>query len=130
MIRTYEEKSNALAFSDPQTVTIGSAISLPRTGQGVSTGNFTASDGNTKLTVSHAYGKRNRRQVRVDAAKVAPDPLISSTNIKYSMSAYLVVDVPPTGYTVAEAKQVVDGLVAWLTATSGANVTKLLGGES
>jgi hypothetical protein len=119
-----------LAFSDPQSVTIGTVQTLPRTGQGISTGNFTAADGNTKLTISHAYGKRNRRQVRVDAAKVAPDPLISSTNIKYSMSAYLVVDVPPTGYTVAEAKLVIDGLVTWLSASTGANVTKLLGGES
>jgi hypothetical protein len=46
------------------------------------------------------------------------------------MSAYMVVDVPVTGYTVAEAKQIVDGLVAYLTISTGANVTKLLGGES
>lgn len=119
-----------MAYSDPQSVTIGSILSLPRTGQGVSTGNFTTADGIAKLTVSHAYGKRTRRQVRIDVSKVAPDPLVSSMNIKHSMSAYLVVDVPITGYTVAEAKQVVDGLVAWLSATTGANTTKLLGGES
>jgi hypothetical protein len=46
------------------------------------------------------------------------------------MSAYLVVDVPKVGYTVAEAKQIVDGLVAYLTISTGANVTKLLGGEN
>jgi hypothetical protein len=46
------------------------------------------------------------------------------------MSAYLVVDQPITGFTVAESKQVIDGFVAWLSASSGANLTKLLGGEN
>jgi hypothetical protein len=46
------------------------------------------------------------------------------------MSAYLVVDVPSTGYSVAEQKQIVDALTAYLTASSGAKVTQLLGGEN
>lgn len=120
-----------MAYADPQTVTINAiANSLPRTSSGVNAGEFTASDGAVKLSVSHAYGKRQRRTARVTHSKIAPDPLISSTNIKYSMSAYVVVDVPPTGYTVTEAKQIVDGLLAWLSASSGANITKLLGGEN
>lgn len=120
-----------MAFPDPQTVTINAvAVPLPRTASGVNTGAFTASDGLTKLTVAHAYNKRTRRTVRVDSNKIAPDPLISSTNIRYGMSAYLVVDVPITGYTVAEQKFIIDGLTKWLTDTSGSNLTKLLGGEN
>jgi hypothetical protein len=47
------------------------------------------------------------------------------------MSTYLVVDLPAAGgYTVAEAKLIVDGLTAYLTASSGAKVTQLLGGEN
>jgi hypothetical protein len=46
------------------------------------------------------------------------------------MSTYIVCDVPKTGYTVAEAKDVVDALVAYLAASSGASITKLLGGEN
>jgi hypothetical protein len=46
------------------------------------------------------------------------------------MSMNVVIDVPDTGYTAAEAKQIVDALTAYLTASSGANVTKLIGGES
>jgi hypothetical protein len=46
------------------------------------------------------------------------------------MSAYIVADVPVTGFTIVEQKQIVDALVAWLSATSGANTTKMLGGES
>jgi len=120
-----------MAFSDPQTVTINAVAQvLPRTSNGVNTGSFTKDDGNVKLNVSHTYNKRTRRQARIDFSKIAADPLISAQNIKYSMSAYLVVDVPITGFTVAEAKQVIDGFAAWLTASSGANITKLLGGEN
>jgi hypothetical protein len=46
------------------------------------------------------------------------------------MTFYVVADVPTTGYTVAEQKAVIDGFLANLQATSGANITKLLGGEN
>lgn len=120
-----------MAFADPQSVTINAvANSLPRTSSGVNSGVFTKDDGNVKLSVSHQYGKRVRRTIRLDHAKIAADPLISDRNIRHSMSTYIVVDVPITGYTVAEAKQIVDGLTAYLTASSGAKVTQLLGGEN
>jgi len=120
-----------MSFADPQTVTISTvANTLPRTSSGVDAGVFTKDDGNVKLSVSHQYGKRTRRTIRLEHSKIAADPLISSTNIKYSMTTYLVVDVPVTGYTVAEAKAIVDGLTAYLTASSGARTTQLLGGEN
>lgn len=119
-----------MAFSDPQSVTINAvAVTLPRTGSGVNAGTFKSNDGTVQLSVSHAYGKRNRRTIRIDHSKIAADPLLSE-NVEFSMSSYLVVDVPPRGYTVTEAKQVVDGLLAYLTATSGAKITQLLGGEN
>lgn len=119
-----------MAFADPQTVTINAiANTLPRTSSGVNTGAFTKDDGTVRLTVAHAYGKRTRREIRVDTSKIAADP-ITGLNTKSTMSAFLVVNVPPTGYTIAEQKQLVDGLTAYLTATSGARVTQLLGGEN
>jgi len=42
----------------------------------------------------------------------------------------LFFDVPPVGYTVAQAKEVIDGFIAELTENTGALVTKLVGGES
>lgn len=120
-----------MAFADPQSVTINAvAQSLPRTSNGVNSGVFTKDDGNVKLTVNHAYGKRTRDTIRLDHRKIAADPLISATNILYSMSVYMVIDRPITGYTVAEAKQIVDALTAYLTASSGARATQLLGGEN
>jgi len=120
-----------LAFTDPQSVTIGGVTSsLPRTGSGPNTGTFKSNDGLITLQVSSQYGKRTRRTLRLEHSKVAPDPLISSTNVKYSATVYMVVDTPVTGYTVAQQKEIVDAFAAFLTASSGANVTKLLGGEN
>ncbi len=119
-----------MAFADPQTVTINAvAQTLPRTSFNPA-GVFTKDDGNVKLSVSNQYAaKRTRRSMRLDFRKIAADPLVSAQNILYSMSAYLVVDVPITGFTVTEQKQIVDALTAYLTASSGARVTQMLGGE-
>lgn len=120
-----------MAFSDPQSVTIATvATSLPRVSSGVNSGIFSTPDGLVKLTISHVYGKRTRSSIRLDFAKVAPDPLISAQNIKYSMSAYLVVDTPVTGYTVADAVSNVKALADYLSASTNARVTQLMGGEN
>lgn len=120
-----------MAFADPQSVTINSvATSLPRTGSGESTGNFTSADGAVKLTVSHQYGKRTRRQYRLTQTKTAADALIPSQNVVLNMSAYLVVDHPKNGFTVTEQAYLVAALAAELAESSGARVTQLLGGES
>lgn len=119
-----------MGFSDPQSVTINSvAQTLNRTLSGPTSSGFTKDDGNVKLVVSHASGKRIRHQVRLDHRKIAADPLLTQQNLEYSCSAYLVFDVPKIGYTVAEGKQIVDALTAYLTASSGAKVTSLLNGE-
>jgi hypothetical protein len=120
-----------MAFADPQSVTINSvAQSLPRVSSGTNSGVFRKDDATVEMTVSHTYGKRSRRALRVTHRKVSTDPLIPTVNAPYSMSVTLVVDAPNVGYTVAEAKQIVDAVTAYLTASSGAKVTQLLGGES
>jgi len=120
-----------MAFNDPQSLTLnGSAVSLPRTGSGVGSGTFTSNDGTSEIIVSSTYGKRTRRTARVNVSKIAPDPLISSQNIRYSSSVYLVVDQPVTGFTVAELTDIVKSITTWLSASSNANTTKLLGGEN
>ena len=120
-----------MALPDPQSVTVGGVTtSLPRVSSGENSGSFQSNDGTIRMSVSHSYGKRTRRTIRLEHSKIAADPLISSTNIRHSMTSYIVVDVPVTGYTVTEAKAVVDGLIGVLTASSGAATTKLLGGEN
>ncbi len=120
-----------MSYSDPQSITINAvAQTLPRTSNGVNQGVFTKDDANVKLSVSHNYGKRTRRQLRIDYRKVAADPLATGYNKEYSMSTYIVVDAPVVGFTVAEQKQIVDALTGYLTASSGSKVTQLLGGEN
>lgn len=121
-----------MALADPQSVTIGSALSLPRTSSGLNLGAFTKDDGNAKLEISHQFTPRARvrRTVRLTHRKIAADPLVAAQNLQYSATAYVVFDVPLVGYTVAEATQVGTGLTTWLTASTNANLIKVLGGES
>lgn len=120
-----------MSFTDPQTITVNAvAVPLPRTSTDRNSGTFSSADGAYRLSVSHAYGKRNRRTVRIDSTKLSPDPLQPAINSRYSMSTYIVVDSPTAGYSNAELKFVVDALTAYLTATAGAKVTQLLGGEN
>lgn len=121
-----------MAFADPQSITVNAVpISLPRNGSSSNGGVFASADQLTKLTVSHNYGNRSTRHLlRVDSTKLATDPFITGVSSLQKLGAYLVVDVPVSGFTVAEAKYVVDALVAYLSASSGAKVTQLLGGEN
>lgn len=119
-----------MAYADPQSVTIGSALSLPRTGSGIGTGTFTKDDGTAQLVVSHQVGKRIRRTARINYSKIVADPLVTGTNLRLSASVYVVLDVPINGFTVAEQVQIITGLTTWLTASTNANATKLVGGES
>lgn len=118
-------------LTDPQSVTIsGTANSLPRVSTTVNSSTYQKDDGTVKLSVSHAYGKRNRRSIRLEHSKIAADPLISAQSIKYTMYSYIVLDTPVTGYTVPEAKAVVDGFIAALSASTGALITQVLGGQN
>jgi hypothetical protein len=118
-------------LADPQSVTINAvANSLPAVARGTNSSTYQKDDGTVKLSISHQYGKRVRRTSRLDFSKIVADPLVPAQNQKVSMSTYLVIDHPITGLTNAEIKQVVDGLTAYLTASSGAKVTSIVGGES
>jgi len=120
-----------MAFADPQSVTIsGTPVSLPRTSSGNGSGAFSSADGLTVLSVSHSYGRVTRRIIRLDQSKIAADPLLAGSNVKAQMSCYLVVQTPVTGYDNAQAKAVVDGFAAYLTASTGAKIAQLLGGEN
>nr|QDH90531.1 MAG: hypothetical protein H2Bulk361266_000002 [Leviviridae sp.] len=120
-----------MSYSDPQTVTIsGVAISLPRVSVGKDTSSYLSADGLVRMTAASTYGKRNRRSLRIDHSKISADPFIPATNVKQSMSCYIVFDTPVVGYTAAEALAVYAGFKGQFTAASDALITKLLGGES
>jgi len=116
-------------FADPQSVTVNAvAQSLPAVSRGDSVSIYQKDDATYKLTISHNFkAERNRFTVRLDANKVAADPLASANNKVYSHTAYLVIDKPVVGYTNSETQLMVTGLIGWL---SSGNILKVLGGET
>jgi hypothetical protein len=120
-----------MALADPQTITISAATSsLPRVSVDETESEYLSSDGLIKMTVSHSYGKRQRRLVRVDHAKLTADPYKPAENVRVGSAVYTVFDMPPAGYTDAEMLAIWVGFNTQLTAASNAVVTKILGGES
>jgi len=120
-----------MSFADPQTVTISAATTpLPRTSVDKDESEYTSADGLIKELVSHSYGKRTRRMIRIDHGKLSADPFKPTENVKVGMSVYTVWDMPPVGYSAAEALAIWVGFNAQLSATSNLLVTKILGGES
>lgn len=120
-----------MSFTDPQSVTIsGVTTSLPRISVGDDKSEYSSGDGLIQLSASHIYGKRTRRMLRIDTSKITTDPFKPSENVKVSMSNYMVFDIPPAGYTAAEALAVYTGFKTLFSATSDAVIVKLLGGES
>lgn len=119
-------------FTDPQTVTIATVAQvLNRTSAGDNAGAFKKDDRTVALSAKHSYGsKRIRRTARIDHSKVVPDPLFPSQNTPVGMNFYIVADVPEFGYSVTEQKDVIAGFITWLTASSNANLIKILNGES
>ena len=123
-----------MALTDPQKFkeVAGTEVTAPR----VSTGDFKSiyetSDGLNKLTLSTSESNSNRRRhlVRIDVEKLATNIYEESKKQAVSMSVYLVVDRPVNGYSVAEAKKLVEGLVGLLSASTYALTEKVLGGES
>jgi hypothetical protein len=122
-----------MAYSDPQSVTIGTtpgAVSLARVNSGSETGSFRNYDQKTELKVGTTYGRRTRHTARVDFSKVVTDPLIATTNVLASGSVYLVGDFPASGFSAAEKKDLAKALLTWLTASTDAALIKLLAGEN
>jgi hypothetical protein len=123
-----------MALTDPQKFKEVSAaeVTAPR----VSTGDFKSiyetSDGLNKLTVSTSEtgSSRIRHLVRIDVSKLATNPFEETKKQSVSMSVYLVIDRPESGFTVTEAKKLVEGLVGLLSASTYSLTEKVIGRES
>jgi hypothetical protein len=116
-------------FTDPSTVTVNSvAKTLPRVSVGDRKATYESSADGLTLSITHVNGKRNRHTVRLDITKTAADPLLDGVSRQYSMSAYMVVDVPVIGFTLAEQKLNAKALLDFMAAST--NTEKVLAGES
>jgi len=122
-----------MSFSDPQTITIdGVAHDLAKIKSGETSSEFKYSpDGfsNVDLVISHQYAKRTRRVAKLTSDTLASDIFNPDGVIPVSMSISLVIDTPNYGIAVADQKNAVDALLAYLSASSGANVSQILLGS-
>lgn len=117
-------------FSDPQTLTISSvAHPMSRVGLDLNAGTFREGNGEHMMTMSHTYGKRIRRQHRVDYKIMAPDVMDSSLNVPYSAAFYLVADVPEVGIAQSALEAQLTAYLTWHTETSFAKTLRWLAGE-
>ncbi len=122
-----------MAFADPQSVTIGTvpgAVSLPRVNGVGELGKFSNYDAKTVLTVGTTYGKRTRHSARLTYSKVVTDPYVSTTNVLVIGGISVTIDVPPSGFSAAEQKDLATALLTHLTASSNAALIKLIAGEN
>ena len=120
-------------FADPQTVTVnGTPYTLPR--QGVASpdrlGTFANADGTQQFDVrQNKTNNRRRREARFTVGGVlAADP-ITGVNKEVSASVIFAVDEPKYGFSDSELTAYSSALITWLTASSNANLIKMLGGE-
>lgn len=120
-----------MAFADPQSVL---SLSLPRVSSGVNSGSFSVSDsGQTyKLDVSHSYGKRTRRLVSLTLSGLGASPIVSGTNVPFIQRVYLVSDTDANYGVIDPATEIItiNGLTAWLTASTNANALRLAEGQN
>lgn len=123
-----------MALTDPQKFkeVAGTEVTAPRVSSGDFKSVYSTSDGLNKLTLSTTETSNNRKRhlVRIDVEKLATNIYEESKKQAVSMSVYLVVDRPDNGYSVAEAKKLVEGLVGLLSASTYQLTEKVLGGES
>jgi len=119
-----------MALADPQSVTIGTAVSMPRVRTGESSATYGAADGTSDLTVTHQVAKGRRRSlIRVSRRKVSTD-VLTDTKSEIGAVVNISIDRPGVGFTEAELLELVSGAFGWGTASTNANLKKVLGLES
>lgn len=120
-------------FADPYIVTVNAvAQSMGRTSVGNNSAVYRKDDGLYRTTIQHQLGKSfNQRVIRLDRTTLVSDPFTTGSFLTTDESVWLVSKTPTGGLvSLAAQKQLVDGFLAKLTASSGADITKLLAGES
>jgi hypothetical protein len=118
-------------LTEPQSVTTDAAHSMPRVGMGASSGEFENSTDGYSFVITHDYSSsRQRHVVWLEQVKIVTDPLFSTQNKQVVARATITVSAPMSGFTPTQLKELAKGLIGNLTASSDANLVKIIGGES
>lgn len=118
-------------LTEPQSVTTDAAHSLPRVGMNSSSGEFANAADGYDFVITHDYSaSRQRHVVWLEQAKIVTDPLFSTQNKQVVARATLTISAPKSGFTTTQLKELAKGLIGNLTASTDANLVKIIGGES
>jgi hypothetical protein len=118
-------------FTDQQIVPVlGVNQTLNRVSTGENSAVYKEPDDNYQLSVSHQYGKRTTRAIRLRNKKIAADPFTSGSNVERSQTVSVVVNTDQLGFTLAEVVGDIIAMADYLKANTNAIATKLAGGES
>lgn len=120
-----------MAFTDPQSVTVASvANSLPRVLTGTVVGQFGSNDGTIELVVDpRGTSKRRRSSAKLYIRKTVADSLTGLNRIEQHMVS-ITTDRPSSGITDTDVIDAFTALFGWATASTNANLKKLVGGEN
>lgn len=118
-------------LADPQSITIdGTTASCGRVLTGTDLGRFVSGDQKTSLEVQTSRSGRTRTVARLRVSKVTSDPLVATTNVMVSDTIALTINRPLEGFSDADVEKQVVGFIAWLTASTNANLKKIIAGEN
>jgi hypothetical protein len=118
-----------MSLADPQSITIGSAISLARVSDDGFKSQYFSADRLVRETVSSQYttgqSGRTKTLFRVDKDVIAADP-ITALNRSLTGSCYVVFDYPLLGFSTADKIAMFSGMNTQLTAATNTVLTKIL----
>ena len=120
-----------MALSDPQSITIdGTAISLPLISRESGKSSYRAADGSTIFEVWHtSSGSRKMDSERITVFYNVTDPITGLVK-RESTTVTVLTNRPKVGRAAdADVKQTL-GLLAFVSASSGATHLRVLQGES
>jgi hypothetical protein len=136
-------------LSDPQSFAVTSAkfisspgnLSLPAVSRQDQTSRYEVYPAQNQaaeklsLSISHTVSNKGRKRsvVRIDNSGLVANAIVGTGTIPSSGSVYLVLDRPieqQDGLDHTDYTDLVKGLVTWLSASTYANTTKVLNGES
>lgn len=117
-------------LADPISFKIATvATNHPRVAVGSEANVYQIADGSSKIQVGNSASRvRKRKFISNTKTKIAADPL---TAVNQSVNATITISIsePLWGFTVAEIKALVLDTCDFLTASTGAQTDKILGGE-
>jgi hypothetical protein len=118
-------------LADPQVVKVLTIDqTLPRVSTGENSAVYTEADNNYSLSVSHQYGKRTSRAMRLRNRKIAADPFTTGVQKEYTQTVSVVVNTDPLGFSLAEVVGDLIALADYLKLNTNATATKFSAGES